>query len=374
MAVEFLNLQKLHAEIAPEIDAAIAAVRAHGQFINGPEVKAFEKDFAAYCTAKHAIGCANGTAALHVILQCAGLGPGDEVIIPSHTFVATAESICLTGATPVLADVDTATWLLSPEEVHRQITAKTRAIVAVHLYGMPADKDAFRAKIGGRGILLIEDAAQAHGATLNGKRVGTLADAAAFSFFPGKNLGAFGDAGGITTNDDALAEKMRLYINHGRVGKYEHLTMGTNYRLDTIQAAILQVKLRHLDRWNAQRRKVAAWYRECLRQEPFASHPVAIQHDTPGADSCWHLFVITVEHRDKIAEHLKKRGIGTGVHYPIPVHMQPSMSQYGMGEWSLPVSEGLGKKVLSLPMCPTMVENDVDEVCEALKQGMGYRV
>lgn len=367
--IPFLDLKSIHDDLREEIDAAINQVRGHGQFINGSEVKQFEAEWADYCGAKHAIGCANGTGALHAILECLRLGAEDEVIMPSHTFIATAEAIKLTGARPVFAEVDAQTWTLDANDIKRRITPRTKAIVAVHLYGMPADMKLINSMAREHGLAVVEDAAQAHGATLDRHRAGTLGDAAAFSFFPGKNLGAFGDAGGITTNDDALARSLALYVNHGRRGKYEHEMMGTNYRLDTLQAAILSVKLRHLESWNGQRRKVAARYRALLQTDYFHSLGVRIQQDTPGAESSWHLFVVSLPHRDAIAQELNQQGIATGIHYPIPCHLQPSMLDVA-DEEPLPITEQLAGSIISLPIGPTMHEEDVDVVCEALKNAL----
>ncbi len=365
---EFLDLKKLHASIDPEIRAAMDGVLGHGKFIMGPEVGQFDCDWAGYCQTTDAIGCANGTAALHTILQVMGIGPGDEVVVPSNTFIATAESVRLTGARPVFCEADEATLLIDARAAEFLITPRTRAIVAVHLYGTPADMDALLAAGARHGIPVVEDASQAHGGLYRGRKAGSLGIAAAFSFFPGKNLGAFGDAGGITTSDAGLGAACRLYVNHGRRDKYEHLSMGTNYRLDTLQAAILLAKLPHLDKWIATRRKLARAYREILLGEPFASHAVRVPDVTDGSESAYHLFTIQTEGRDAIQAALGKRGVSTGVHYPIPCHLQPSMADVQPAmPGSLPVTERAAETILSLPICPTMATSDVEAICDILK-------
>lgn len=366
--IPFLDLKKIHQSIEGNLMEAMDQVVEHGQFILGPEVALFEQEWANFCGVPAAIGAANGTAALHAILACLDMEPGDEVILPSHTFVATAESIILAGATPVFADVDPSTWLVDPAHVESLVTDRTRAIVPVHLYGMPADMNRLNALGCARDLLVVEDAAQGHGATLDGRAVGGLGIAAAFSFFPGKNLGAFGDAGAITTIDSQLAERVRLFINHGRRGKYQHDTFGTNYRLDTLQAAILSVKLRQLAEWTRRRHALAAAYRNILSQEPFLSAGVRFQQATPGAESCYHLFVVELPRRDDVQEALKQAGIGTGIHYPLPCHLQPSMARWSGGNGSLPVTEQLAGRILSLPMCPTLDATHAERVCDAIRR------
>jgi len=364
----FLDLKKLHASIGSELNKALTTVVGHSQFINGPEVKSFEAKWADYCKVPYAVGCSNGTAALHAILQQMRFVRGDEVMVPSHSFVATAESVRLAGATPLFVDVNPETWLMDINAIKARWRSRVKAIVPVHLYGMPVDIDPINEFACEKGVPVIEDAAQGHGARYKGKPVGSLGLAAAFSFFPGKNLGAFGDAGGVTTIDRKLAEAVALYVNHGRRDKYEHIVMGNNYRLDTLQAALLEVKLRHLDKWNDQRRALAARYRQNLSEEPFRSIPIGLQKDTPGAESAFHLFVITVPRRDHVAEELRKRGVPTGIHYPIPIHLQPSMRDVSPdAEGTLLATERLALNILSLPMCPTMKVEDVDEICNILR-------
>ncbi len=363
----FLDLKKLHKALDVQIRAAMDRVLAHGRFINGPEVGEFEEKWNAYCASKAAIGASNGTSALHAALAAIGVGPDDEVILPSHTFVATAESVRLAGARPVFAEIDEAAMLIDPAAIEPLITPRTRAIVPVHLYGAPADMDPINEIACRHEIPVIEDAAQAHGAVYKTRKAGALGLAAAFSFFPGKNLGAFGDGGAVTTLDEELGRKISRYVNHGREAKYEHIEMGTNYRLDTLQAAILLVKLEHLENWNERRRSVAARYVQVLSSEPFDSHPVPFQQIPAGCSSAYHLFEIRVADRDRVQAELKKRGVMTGIHYPIPCHLQPSMAGFSAGRGSLPVTERVADEVLSLPMCPTMEPDDAEEICEILK-------
>lgn len=365
--IPFLDLKKLNDSVGGEVRERMENVLSHGRFINGPEVGEFEKAWARYCGTKRAVGCSNGTSALHAILAEMGVGPGDEVIMPSHTFVATAEAVRLAGAVPVFAEINEATMLADPASIQGSITDKTKAIIAVHLYGAPADMDAICEVAKSNNLKVVEDAAQAHGALYKGRKAGSLGDAAAFSFFPGKNLGAFGDAGAVAVNNEKLGERIRLYVNHGRESKYEHLYMGTNYRLDTLQAAILQAKLPHLDKWNAARRALAGRYREVLAGEPFASLPFRVQSVPDHVESSYHLFVVRVPDRDRMQAELKRRGIATGIHYPIPCHLQPSMADVSKGQGSLPATEKAAGEVLSLPMCPTLSPDAAEVVCEALR-------
>jgi dTDP-4-amino-4,6-dideoxygalactose transaminase len=367
-SVPFMDLGAQTAEVRAEIDAALRRIIDKSSFILGPDVAAFEGAWAAYCGVPHAIGCSNGTSALHVALHAAGIGPGDEVIVPSHTFFATPESVLQCGAMPVFADIEDDTMLLDPGSVLAAITPRTKAIVPVHIYGCPARMNALQSLADTHGLMLFEDAAQGHGARYYGQPVGSLAKAAAFSFFPAKNLGAFGDAGGVTTADPALAERARRFVNHGRIGKYEHQDVGTNYRLDTVQAAVLAAKLPRLDAWNGARRRLAARYIERLSAEPFASVPVRWQIAPEGAEPCWHLFVIRVPERDRVMAELKKRGIDTGIHYPIPCHRQPACAAWGYPAGSLPTTERVASEIISLPMYPHMPESHVDRVCEALAE------
>lgn len=359
----FLDLKALHASIRPELDEAIARVLAHQQFIGGPEVAEFECDFAGWCGARFAAGMSSGTTALTAILAADGIGPGDEVVVPSHTFIATVESIVETGATPVFADIDADAMTLDPDSAAAALSHRTAAIVAVHLYGSVGRWGALEALAAKHGLALYEDAAQAHGAEWTDphgrtRRAGTLGRAAAFSFFPGKNLGAFGDAGAIATNDEALGRKAKMWANHGRVGKYDHEFLGVNARLDALQAAILRAKLPHLDQWNAARRRVAAEYAAA-----FEGTPVRMQLVPPTGVSAWHLLVVrTPVDRDALRERLAARGVATGIHYPVPCHRQPACAHLAPAPVPLDRTEAAAAAILSLPMCPMMAEGAAREI------------
>ena len=312
--IPLVDLKTQYSALAPEIDAAMRRVLTEGSFILGPAVDAFERAFASFCGTRHAIGVASGTDALHLILRALGIGAGDEVILPAFTFVATALGVTLAGATPVLVDVRSDDGLIDPEQIAAAITSRTRAILPVHLYGRCADMDPIRDLAAEHGLKVIEDAAQAHGAHYKGRPAGSMGDAAGFSFYPGKNLGAYGDAGAITTSDDALAERLRVLRNWGSRKKYHHEEPGLNSRLDSLQAAILEVKLRHLGRWNELRRRHAATYDAALGEE------VRRPFDRPGDEPVFHLYVIRAPHRDALLEVLHSDGIQAGIHYPFPIH------------------------------------------------------
>ncbi|CAA9288152.1 MAG: Aminotransferase, DegT/DnrJ/EryC1/StrS family, partial [uncultured Chloroflexia bacterium] len=334
MRVPFLDLHAMHAELASEIDAAWHEVSGSARFVGGPAVEAFEAAWAGYCGTRHCVGVGSGTAALELTLAALGIGPGDEVIVPANSFIATAAAVAAVGATPVFADVDPATLLLTAETINPQLTPRTAAVMVVHLYGQPADMDAINALAARAGICVIEDAAQAHGASWRDRPAGGLSRAGCFSFYPGKNLGAFGDAGAVVTNDAALADRIRAMSNHGRChdDPYRHETLGGNHRLDALQAAILSVKLRRMDAWNAGRRRAAAVYASALSALPV--RPVSI---APGAGSSHHLAVIRTPARDALRQALSAAQIGTGIHYPIPCHLQaPFLSERGP---ALPVTE-----------------------------------
>jgi len=368
--VPFADLKLQTQELQSEIDSAIAAVMSHGQFIKGPEVAVFEKAFAAYCEADFCIGASNGTSALHAALHSAGIHGDHEVIIPAHTFMATVESVRQCGAKPIFADIDAASMLIDPASVESKVTPRTRAIVPVHLYGCPVEMDRLNAIAERFGLIVIEDAAQAHGARWKGRRIGSIGTAATFSFFPSKNLGAFGDAGGVTTNDNALAERCARYVDHGRDSKYTHAEDGTNYRLDTLQAAVLLTKLLKLDQWNDARQRIAARYIEILSQEPFTSAEVRWQVPPDGAEPVYHLFVVRVPYRDQVITNLTKLGIGTGIHYPVPCHVQRAARDLECPAGSLPVTERVANEIISLPMYPHMTMDQVEIVCEALKESI----
>jgi len=366
MKVPFQDLPLQIAALRSELDAAIDGVLSHGQFILGPEVAAFEKEWARFCGVKHAIGVGSGTDALQLILRALRIGPGDEVITVANSFIATAEAISYTGAKPVLVDCELETYLIDPAAVEAAITSRTRAIMPVHLYGQPANMTALSALAEKHGLAIVEDAAQAHGATLADRRsCGALGIAAAFSFYPGKNLGAFGDGGAVTTNDDALAHQLRLLRNWGSVVKYHHEVQGYNSRLDTIQAAILSVKLRRLEEWNENRSRAAGWYHAALGH---CSGLILPQQAPWTGRHVHHLFVVRLrDHdRDAVMRDLSARGIQTIVHYPVPIHLQKAYSSLGHRPGTFPNAEGAARTVLSLPMFPEMTEEQVAGVAEAL--------
>ena len=361
-----LQIRNLRAELDPAIDAVLR----HGQFILGPEVAAFEQAWSQFCHTTHAIGVGSGTDALQLILRALNIGPGHEVITVANSFIATAEAISYAGARPILVDCQIENYLLDPAAVAAAVTPQTRAIMPVHLYGQPANMDALAAIAKQHGLALIEDAAQAHGATLrDGRLCGALATAAAFSFYPGKNLGAFGDGGAVTTDDEALARQLRLLRNWGSVVKYHHEIQGYNSRLDTLQAAILGVKLRHLAAWNERRRVVAGWYRELLA----GCAGVALPAVAPWTGQhVYHLFVVRIleRERDEIARTLDERGIQTVVHYPVPIHRQKAYAELGLGEGAFPHAELAARTVLSLPMFPEMTRAQCEFVCEQLRAAL----
>jgi dTDP-4-amino-4,6-dideoxygalactose transaminase len=368
MRVPFVDLPLQYRQLKAEIDDAVLRVFGRCDFILGQEVAAFEKRFAEFVGARHCVGVASGTDALHLILRALDVGPGDEVVTVANTFIATAEAISYAGATPVLVDCMPDTYLIDPEAVRRALTPRTRAVIPVHLYGQPADVDALRAIARERGVAVIEDAAQAHGAAVRGgRRCGALADAAAFSFYPGKNLGAYGDGGAVTTDDAALAEQLRLLRNWGAVVKYEHEVQGFNSRLDTVQAAVLNVKLRHLEAWNARRARAAAWYGERLRDVPGVVPPAV----APWTERhVYHLYVVRVPGRDprELVARLADLGVQAGIHYPKPVHLQKAYATLNLPPGSLPVSERVCREVLSLPMFPEITEELVETVVDALRR------
>jgi dTDP-4-amino-4,6-dideoxygalactose transaminase len=342
-------------ELQPEFDAAYRRVMDSGWYLLGPELEALEQEFAAYCEVKHCVVVGNGLDALHLILRGYDIGAGDEVIVPSHTFIATWLAVSYAGATPVPVEPDPQTYNLDPALIEAALTPRTKAIMPVHLYGQPADMDAINEIARRHGLRVIEDAAQAHGARYRGRRCGGLGDAAGFSFYPGKNLGAFTDAGAVTTNDAGLAQKIRKLRNYGSAVKYQHELKGFNSRLDELQAAFLRVKLRHLDDWNARRRRIAARYLDGLNSEIGNQKSEIIPPFVPDwADPAWHLFVIRHPQRDLLQKKLAEAGIGTLIHYPIPPHLSGAYCspQSAIRNPQLPVAEALASQVLSLPMGP----------------------
>jgi dTDP-4-amino-4,6-dideoxygalactose transaminase len=361
MKIPLVDLYAQYLSIQPEIDDAIKKVIADTAFIGGKEVSQFEAEFAEYCEAAACAGVANGTDALTITLLALGIQPGDEVITVAHTFIATAEAISAARAVPVFVDVREDTLLMNPDLLEGAITPRTRAIIPVHLYGQPCEMDAIMKIAREHNLKVIEDAAQAHGARWRGKRIGTLADAACFSFYPGKNLGAYGDAGAVVSQNVDLINRIRMYANHGRTEKYIHQIPGVNSRLDGLQAAILRIKLRHLEDWNIARRRHAATYMEGLDNKRFGLP--AVHAD---ALPVWHLFVVRINERGQLQAHLKGQGIETGVHYPVPLHLQPAYGNLGIERGSLPVSEKAAMEVLSLPLYPEMDGQIMDQVINAL--------
>jgi len=363
MSIPFVDLKAQYATIKSEVDAAISNVIENCQFVGGPAVQRFEENFAAYCRASYGVGASSGTSAIHLALIGVGVGPGDEVITPCNTFIATAEAITHAGAKVVLVDVDDDTQLIDPEKIEAAITPKTKAIMPVHLYGQPADMDAIRAIAVKHSLKIVADAAQAHGSDINGDRKKILGDATTFSFYPGKNLGAYGDAGMVVTDDQAMAERMAALGNHGRKDKYLHFAEGWNYRLDGIQGAVLDVKLRHLDEWTERRRSRAARYNEGF--EGFDA--VRTVTAAPGRRHVYHLYVIRCADREKLGEELKKRNIASGIHYPVPLHLQPAYEHLGIPKGTFPNAEGGASEIISLPMYPELTDEMVDEVVDAVK-------
>jgi len=362
-AVPFVDLERAHAPIRAEIDAAVATVVDSGAFIQGPDVAAFEREWSDFCAVEHGIGVASGTAAIGLTLEALGVGPGDEVIAPALTFIATVLPALRLGATPVLVDSDPVTATIDPDAVHAALSERTKAILAVHLYGQPADMDALRRISDSSGVALIEDAAQAHGARYGGSRAGSLGRAACFSFYPSKNLGALGDAGAVVTNDEDLAERIRLLRDLGQARKYEHVVPGHNERLDTLHAAVLRRKLRHLDGWNDSRREAAAAYGEAL-----AVLDVDVPAEAVGREHVWHLYVIRAADRDRLRSSLADLGIATGIHYPLPLHLEPVLASLGHRRGEFPVAEDWTSRGLSLPMFAGIESSEIDAVVEALRQ------
>ncbi|MBV7539236.1 DegT/DnrJ/EryC1/StrS family aminotransferase [Duganella sp. sic0402] len=366
MSVPFLDLKAINQVHAAGLEAAFKRVLNSGWYVLGAETAAFEASFAEYCGSAHGIGVANGLDAIFLILKGYGIGPGDEVIVPSNTFIATWLAVSHCGARPVPVEPLEGTYNLDPARVEAAIGANTKAILAVHLYGQPADMAPLQDIARRRGLKLIEDAAQAHGARYHGGVVGQLGDAAAFSFYPGKNLGALGDGGAVTTSDDALAERIRTYRNYGSKIKYYNQVPGYNSRLDELQAALLAVKLPALDGDNQRRRAIAAIY-----QQELAGIAGLVLPEIPSwAEPVWHLYVVRHPQRDVLAKALAEQGVGTIVHYPVPPHLQPAYADQGYKEGDFPLAEAIHREVLSLPIGPTMSEAQALEVCAAVRKAL----
>ncbi|MCE9606300.1 MAG: DegT/DnrJ/EryC1/StrS family aminotransferase [Planctomycetia bacterium] len=364
--IEFFNARVVDAPLSEEIQAAVARVLARGWYVLGPEVEQFEADFARYHGVAHAIGVANGTDAIELALRAAGIGPGDEVITVSHTAVPTVCAVERAGATPVLVDVDPVTYTMSPDAARAAITPRTKALLPVHLYGHPAELSELTALATQHGLLLVEDCAQAHGARYDGRRVGTFGAMGAFSFYPTKNLGGYGDGGAIITDDDALAARLRRLRNYGQRDRYHSIERGVNSRLDDLQAAILGVKLQSLDEWNERRRRLAERYDERLEGvdcPQLRAGQLSIEH-------VYHLYVVRSRTRDALRTRLETVGVKTQVHYPIPIHLQQAYHDLGYRRGSLPTTERLAEEILSLPLYPGLTTTQVDFICDAVRRNV----
>jgi dTDP-4-amino-4,6-dideoxygalactose transaminase len=368
MSVPFVELKSAYDELRPELDAAYRRVMESGWYVLGKELEAFETEFAAYCGVKHCIGVGNGLDALHLILRGYEIGPGDEVIVPTNTYIATWLAVSYAGATPVPVEPDVKTYNLDPSKIEAAITGRTKAIIPVHLYGQPADMNPIQAIADKHALKVIEDAAQSQGARYKGRTTGSLGDSAAFSFYPAKNLGAFGDAGAITTNDPDLADQVRMLRNYGSKRKYFHDFKGFNSRLDEIQAALLRVKLKKLDEWNDRRRAVADLYNSQLS----ALHSQLVLPFVPDwAEPVWYLFVIRCDDRDTFQWKLAEAGIGTLIHYPIPPHRAEAYSNMQWKRGAFPVADQIARTALSLPMGPHVSRNQVELVTQNIAQFFG---
>lgn len=360
-SVPFVDLSRQHAPLADEIDAALRGVIEKSAFINGPEVELFESEWAEFCEAEFAVGVGSGTAGLFLTLQALGIGPGDEVIVPANTFIATALAVVHLGAKLVLVDCDQEAGTIEVDATARAQTKQTRAIIPVHLYGQAADLEPLVALAASENIVVVEDACQAHGARYRGRRVGGIGQAGCFSFYPSKNLGALGDAGAVVTNDGNLAKRLKLARDLGQARKYEHVMSGYNERLDTLQAAVLRVKLPHLDRWNALRRTHAVAY-----QEGLAESGVKTPSPATWGEHVWHLYVIRSSSRDGLADGLGGSGVQVGFHYPTPLHFQPALRGLGYRAGDFPHAEAWSRELLSLPMFPELEKDEISRVVEAV--------
>jgi dTDP-3-amino-3,4,6-trideoxy-alpha-D-glucose transaminase len=359
--VPLVDLRRQYVSIKDVIDAALLETAASGRYVLGDEVARFESEFAEYCGTRQCVGTSSGTAAIAIALEAVGVSKGDEVIVPANSFIASALPVLVLGARPVLVDCDESTATLDPAEVAAAVSPRTTAILAVHLYGQPADVDPLLELCATHDLALVEDACQAHGARYKGRRVGGLGRAAAFSFYPSKNLGAYGDGGAVTTDDDGIAQHARLLRDLGQASKYTHVIKGRNERLDAIQAAVLRVKLPHLDRWNDLRRGHAAAYDEALSSVRVRTPTVA-----PGTEHVWHLYVVRAENRDQLRSSLAEQGIEAGLHYPLPLHLQPALADLGYSRGDFPVAEAWADEVLSLPMFPELEPSEIEQVTNAV--------
>ena len=363
MNVPLVDLKRQYLAIKKEIDGAIQEVIDKSAFIMGENVQAFENEFAEFCGVKHGVGTSSGTTALHLALIVCGVKQGDEVITVPYTFIATAEAISHTGAKVVFIDIEDRSYTMDPEKIEQAITEKTKVIIPVHLFGQPADMDKIIGIAKKHNLIVIEDACQAHGAEYKGRKVGSLGDIGCFSFYPGKNLGAYGDAGMVVTDNGELAEKIRLLRNHGRGEKYYHQIEGYNYRLDAIQAAILRVKLRHLEEWTEKRRRNAKVYNDLLE-----GSGVRTPLEREYAKHVYHLYVVRTENRGKLYSRLKGNGISAAIHYPLPLHLQEAYKYLGWRKGDFPVSEACSERLLSLPMFPELTEYEIKKIVEIIEK------
>jgi len=364
--IPFMHLKRQYAAIGDEVHKAIQDVLDECIFASGPAVAAFEAEFARYCGVRHCIGVNSGTSALHLALLACGVGPGDEVITVPFTFVATAWAISYVGARPVFVDIEPDAFTMDVTQVEDAITSRTRAILPVHLYGQMAKLDPLLEICRRHGLALIEDAAQAHGATYYGRRAGAVGRVGCFSFYPGKNLGAYGEAGAVTTNDDAIAVRVRSLRDHGQSEKYRHEEVGFNYRMDNMQGAVLGVKLRYLDSWNAARSRIAARYQEML-----ADTPLVRPYEADGRHHVWHLYVVRSGARNRVRRALTAACIGSGLHYPIPVHLQPAYAHLGYRVGDFPIAEQMARQCLSLPIYAELSAEEQEHIIQILKQATG---
>ncbi|MDE7434623.1 MAG: DegT/DnrJ/EryC1/StrS family aminotransferase [Lachnospiraceae bacterium] len=361
MKIPFVSFEVMHREISDEITEKFREVYERNWFIQGQELESFEQEFAAYCGVKYCVGVGNGLDALYLPLKAYGIGSGDEVIVPSNTFIATALAVSYTGAEPVFVEPTLESFNIDPERIEEKITDRTKAIMAVHLYGQPAPMQEIREIADRHGLKVIEDSAQAHGATYRGRRTGSLGDAAGFSFYPGKNLGALGDGGAVVTNDKELADKVRALGNYGSDYKYHHIYQGNNSRLDEVQAAFLRIKLRQLDRWNARRAEIAEQYRKGIHNPK-----VILPAVSEGNTHVYHIYALRCQERDALEQYLNERGIGTNKHYPIPMHLQGAYEALHIPEGTLPLAEEISATELSIPMYYGMTEEEIAYVVEAI--------
>lgn len=363
--IPLVNLKRQYKGIKKEIDDAIKRVLNETSFIMGDDVVRFEKEFAEYLGVNHCVGVSSGTDALHLALLSLGVGKGDEVITTPHTFIATSEAITMCQATPVFVDIDPNSYNIDPAKIEARISKKTKAILPVHIYGQPAEMDPILKIAKRHNLFVLEDCAQAHGAEYKGKKVGTFGEVSIFSFYPGKNLGCYGDGGAVVTDNPAIAEKVRLLMNHGRTEKYIHQILGYGNRLDTIQAAVLRVKLRKLNKWNVRRQAIANQYNNYL-----AKLPLKLPAQPKNTKPVYHIYSVLLKNRDRIQDKLKSAGIESGIHYPLPLHLQPAFSYLGYNKGSFPVAEKVSRETLSLPIFPEMRTDEINYICRLISKFM----